>query len=328
MVLKALNVVREMAREEAHRRGGNMGKQTDDDKAIGEFQLTAESHHVHTSVFRLADRDAPDMGGSCVPVKLGSRYFVATAAHVVPTGHRFEIILREPPGRCFDQFESIKRDADVDVAALELPQSAGPLIKDSCVTEDQILTGLDQENVWPVIVIGYPGQFAKLLREDVICPDHTVQHYGCSTFTYHGESLPYAEWPTARLDRLPKKGRDLFVHYDPEKQQQLERLHPQIAGRAGPLTQGLPPRMPGMSGGGIWVVPRKTVKGIWEPEAYLVALDVDWNAQEKWLRGTLIDLWLGLVGKSYPDLLACIQRIRRGYRRRQARVMPKREARG
>lgn len=287
-------------------------------KSASDEEINAVVHHAHNSVMRLVDRTALDKGGSCVPIKIGSKFFLATAAHVIPDGHEMSAVVRRPQGRCIDNFLARHQDDRTDVGLLELDSSDAWHLRDNFVPEDQILITLDQEEEWPVVVVGYPGVYcAPVFRED-IPPDAALEVRAWNAFTYYGFTVPFSEWPNVDpLSRSSDKLRDMFINYDPsdkEAQFEMRALHPNNAGSGMPTIKHRPPPPHGMSGGGVWLARESLKGGIWQPAALLVALQVSWKKSEGWMRGILIGEWLKLVERNYPDLKENIAAIRKNER--------------
>ena len=72
---------------------------------------------------------------------------------------------------------------------------------------------------------------------------------------------------------------------------------------------GLPPP-PGISGGGLWLVPRFDEHLVWSAEkARLVGIARGWWKDEREELATRIECWLTLVGTQIPDLRDPVESI-------------------
>lgn len=278
-------------------------------------EIDAVAYQAHKSVMRLVDRTTPAKGGSCVPIKIGSKFFLATAAHVIPQGHQMNVVVRQPQGRCIEHFLACHRNDQTDVGLLELDSKDASQLADSFVSENQILITLDQEKEWPVLVVGYPGVYAAPILREIFPPDAALEVRAWNAFTYSGFTVPFSEWPNLDpLSRSSDELRDMFINYDPndeEAQFEIRALHPNNAGTDMPTIKHRPPPPHGMSGGGVWLARESLKGGIWQPSPLLVALQVAWKKSEGWMRGILIGEWLELVEREFPDLKENIAAIRK-----------------
>lgn len=271
-----------------------------------EQENEAIAQQLSQHIFPISDMDAQHTG-TCIPIRIGDRYFLATAAHVLNTSNRLEIVPRDGTKRPIFQFKNKVVDNTADLGLLELQRSDAARCLSSFLCEDQILVGLSTRRTLPVAVIGYPSDFIKQMSRQHISADQYLRHLAFNSFTYKGRSLHTSKWPTSYYERPPRRGRDIFIHLNPGPEIMLS--HPKRAG-IGPLkTKGDIPCLKGISGGGIWLLEIKT-EGIWHSHSRLIGIQVDAKQDENWLRGTLIDRWLALVDANYPALRPAVVKIR------------------
>ena len=263
--------------------------------SLSDFENKAMHYQAHNWTLRLVDRTRPSTAGSAVPIKIGPRYFLATAAHVIPSGHKIETVPR-PGEKCISIFSARQCDVKADVGLLEVPSATVEDIGCRFLPEQRIFTRLDQKTEMPVMVVGYPGEYMRLIDKRPFAPNAAMELRRCDAFTFPSVTLPLREWPSMGCDTT----RDLFISFDPENA--LHPLHPSTAGVRSSVVHGHAPRIQGMSGGGIWLEHMRTSGRIWQASALLIGLQVRVHPKEKWMRGTVIRKWLSLVAKNYPDL--------------------------
>lgn len=269
------------------------------DVACGEIEIRAMTEQAHCSTYRLIDETDRTAGGTCVAIELDKRCYFATAAHVVPPGHKFKIVLRDSIAPSIDSFSAIERDVEADVAFLEVhPERVGLLSeRASFVDRSRLVTTFDNDREQNVIVLGYPGELLDQQEPQSISSTLEVHPVYCSAFTYLTTTRPISDWPhSASWRRPPDLSRDVFLQYTPESKMQVS--HRSNAGTERASTNRQPPELPGISGGGIWIEPSQREGDIWSPSLQLLALQVDAKPTDHWLRGTLIDRWLRLIEKT------------------------------
>lgn len=259
----------------------------------------------HSAALRLIDTTDESEGGSGVAVKIGERFFVATAEHIMKPNHRYEIAPRPAEGR-IREFAARGCDPEADVAFLEVRAGDARGMENRFWPDTRLLESVDQHEEWPVVMVGYPGQFLKPIAErwSGTQVERTVR---CDAFTYMTATLRDADWPAGPFERGPVAERDIFLHYDPEHQ--LHPLRPDTVGSPPPSIRSAPPPLKGVSGCGIWL-PAHVTSPIWQPQAFLVGIQVSYFPTQKWIRGTFIRHWLNLIARNYPDLSSEIASVR------------------
>lgn len=220
--------------------------------------------------------------GSAVAIEICGRLFLATAAHnfegitassqirALPGGRRLE-----RPLHILDwNFVQNAIDGDVDVAWLEVEFVSASASSVSFLSIDNLSCGtVHQENtVFPVQ--GYPQ--ASVDRDDVF--EGVPLLCGTSVFSF---SMPPS---TSSLDF--QDGIDLLLEWPPSDLQDtdVEVPHPS-----------------GVSGGGVWLMPRYSETPVWTcPDLRLVALSRAWRRGTRQLVATRIEQWLRLLAEDHP----------------------------
>ena len=277
------------------------------DKDHGPMRLdpTSEMYHATTSqaqnrTWDLRDRDDPKLDGATgVAVKIGSRCFLATAAHFLKKAPNIEIVRRQGRDPIGLDFRNAYSEEQLDVGLLELSAGQAEKIRDF-VEEKNIHTGLDQRTVHNVLVVGFPACEHHRVAQDLFeARGNTVQ--SCS--------VPLGQWPEGPPENPLIAGRDFLVEYP--SVQDVQVTGPGINYDEAAAIPAEPPEPRGMSGGGIWLdIFAHRQAGIQFPHIQLIAIQVKFLRTSRLLRGTLIEHWLDLVAKSYPDLRDDVQRIK------------------
>jgi len=269
----------------------------------------ALASQAHGSTYRLVDLTDGSRGGTVVAVNIGNRFFLATAKHVIPESHRFQVVLRNETTGPTD-FVAHHVHPTLDVGLLEVAQKDVPVFGDTFVPANRIQPLANQDGNYDVTVIGYPAKLGRLVDRHPISRAEMLERYEWSALTFHSFALPPPEWPPASecLPPVPVPGIDIFVsYYDQEETMHL--LHPKTAGIIPPAIHGSPPPPRGISGGGIWLLNSRDLNEVWRPTALLHAIQSG-LCKPAWLRGVLIGAWLQIVDDHYPDVRAELQSIR------------------
>lgn len=260
----------------------------------------AFSHQAHSSTFRLIDKTDPTCGGTVVAVNIGSRFFLATAKHLIQKSHELTVVLRNSVVESVSQFAARHVHPDADVGLLELHASDVRHFGDNFVMPERFLLSLNQQGENAVTVIGYPGELISDLGTREIAENESVKLSTCSAFTFHTVALQRDEWPTSGTLTEPIWGRDIFLSFDPEST--VRFLYPGGAGEPPPTIDRKRPHPAGISGGGIWVMRRATDIAVWQPRALLCGIQFGYYEAGGWLRGASLQVWLEIVEKNYPEL--------------------------
>lgn len=262
---------------------------------------------VHNAALRLIDRTDESQGGSGVAVRIGARFFVATAAHVLDPNHAYEIAPRPGEAQIRD-FVARGCDHKADVAFLEVRAADAHCMMERFWSDARLLESVDTAAECPVLMVGYPGRFLRPIaeRDTGVRIERTIR---CDAFTYLTATLRGCEWPKGSFETEPVVGRDVFISYDPEHQ--LHPQRPDTVGLPPPTINCEPPPLEGVSGCGIWVASH-AASPIWRAQSFLLGIQVSYSPSRRWIRGTFIGHWLNLIARHYPDLTEQITAIRGG----------------
>jgi len=274
-----------------------------------DHEIEAARIHVASRVVGLRDLDDGQGLGSAVCIKMGNRYFLATAAHVISTGHHVEVIMKQGEQPISDYANSLWDDETADVGLLELAKEQADRLE-SFVDETSLCTSFDAKSAWSVLVGGYPGsQYVPIQRGQIGAVGMIVL---CRT-------VPLSEWPNdwppADIDSRelgpPHPQKDILVNYPNETDIQISG--PGLAYAASRGRSGPTPHPSGVSGGGIWLVlfQEKKKTGLRFPDLRLVGIQTRFAENRGILRGNLVGVWLDLVKAHYPDLRQTISGIKR-----------------
>jgi len=272
---------------------------------VSEIEVNALAAKAHASTYCIIDL-TEGADGTVVAVNIGSRYFLATAAHVIPPSHNFTIVLRDAIDGIYD-FAARHVHPTLDVGLLEILPKDVARFRDTFVRADCIHSHADQDTEYDVTVVGYPGGLIDQVDRRPLAPDETLQVHQCNAFTFLSMALSRAEWPTSGTRTTPAPGVDIFISFEPEDS--LHFMHPKTAGAAPVKVDAEAPHPAGISGGGIWLFRSSAANTVWQPVALLHAIQFGYNPTG-WLRGALIDSWLDVVDNNYPDLTSEIHAIR------------------
>ena len=268
---------------------------------IDKVILEALTRHARGMTYRLIDHTDPSKGGTAVAINIGKRYFLATAAHVIPEGHNFEIVLRNGVRTTLCSFSSRYVDTEADVGLLEIEEDYYEYISTSCASLSNICINIQQNKENKIAVIGYPGQYISTQRKQIAKQDILETHI-YDTLAYISFVLPPERWPSDGLERNSVTGRDIFIDFVPDEG--MFKSSPDSVDII--LENSLKcPKLYGMSGGGIWLLESKKDQ-IWQPDVKLIGIQCSVYEKGNWIRGSLIKSWLQLVAREYLDLKAHI----------------------
>lgn len=227
--------------------------------------------------------------GSGTCVRLGDHLLVATVAHNVEGLNRQEQIRIMPRGALKENTLPWIRAGSrmwvgrrkLDIAWIELAPEAASAPRLRFFGLDHLGHRIRTDAQLGCHVQGYPRATAEL-------PDSSLAKVSVESDGLLTLSLPESSWSQQSQTDI-----DFVVEYPPHD---------------GSLDhQPLPPP-PGLSGGGMWLVPRFEEGRVWSPEqALLLAITRSRIEARKELYGTRIRLWLELVSDAFSDVRPLIQ---------------------
>jgi hypothetical protein len=238
--------------------------------------------------------------GSGTCVRIGERYLIATASHVVRDHQEARIaptdifIVTDREKRMASERVPIKgigsrgggQFDDVDVGWLELEPAVATKLARDWVTIEQFRLRVAELPSDMTFVYGCP---AELIDEDRMN----------ERFHIHVRPFGYASGTLDGTER-PNRGtlaHDLFVYYSLDGNRS---------------TDGVPAMAPhphGLSGCAIWALDANR-EGLWTPQnAKLIGIEHSWLKKENWIRGTQIQHWLELVRDDIPTLRTAIDPV-------------------
>jgi len=267
------------------------------DSNLDSIEYNAAIKKASQWTHRLIDTTDRSKGGTVISIRIGSRYFLATAAHVISSKHKFEIVLRNHDIEPIYEFIACHVNAEADVGLLEIDKKGSDLI-DSWVVLSDIYHGYNPDKCIPVDVIGYPGEYITPVDKTQITENDFIQYNHCMSLCYASNTIPSEKWPKEGLCQKSQEENDIFVDYDPGGEMYISPPNETEPSRSKMLKC---PKLFGMSGGGIWVLESKTGE-IWQPSTKLLGIQSSVHESKGWMRGTKINSWLKLVADSYPDL--------------------------
>ncbi len=264
---------------------------------INNIQCEALTRQASSRTYRLIDKTDQSCGGTAIAINIGDRYFMATAGHVISKDHKYDIVLKKEKAQSIDCFQACQFDTDTDVGLLEIPKEKKHLI-DSWVTVSDIYTDIDQHKKNDVVIVGYPGEYITQTLKIQISKNNFLNFRICNTLCYLSFTLPMEEWPTEGIKNQTIEEQDIFIDFDPGENMFTSPPNTVDISPAGSMQC---PELPGISGGGIWLL--ESEEGvIWKPSIKLIGIQHSAFKKDQWMRGTLINCWLDLVAKNYPDL--------------------------
>jgi hypothetical protein len=249
-----------------------------------ERRLLAERLQESVLPLFIADRDGhPDRIGSCVLVRLDSGFFAFTAAHVIrpvgtacllaPSEGRGGTLLPLPP--CTAHLRSSGGDNGLDVAVLVLPSS-----QLGCFKQGVFLSGseIDQDDrpddqglASFYFVLGYP------VSRTQVQVNRVRRRIAQRSFHFSTSPISPAEYMEEELSQADH----IALDYD----------HKEIVIRG---TRVTPPKLQGVSGGGIFQMSRETNRGP------LVAIATQNRSSSRLIVGTRIKHFLTVVRELRP----------------------------
>jgi len=248
--------------------------------------------HTRERTVRILDFTNKSEGGTGVKIRLKERYFIATAAHVIPDSHDIRVLVRGSENRFVCQFIDWKTDKEVDIGLLELCPDDAESLGGEFVEDSGIVIDFPLDEKWSVLLCGYPGQLigiSEQRKENVRERSFDFRSMACFTGT-----IPRNEWPTESVSRPLAQDAELFVRFDSDVElEQIDFREPTPRLKQAHLGTYEPA---GMSGGGIWGDSRPREDKLWTPETPLLGIATSVHKKGGWMRGTRIAHWVKLAG--------------------------------
>lgn len=249
-------------------------------------------NYLRDRTVRILDFTDKSAGGTGVKIVLKEKYFVATAAHVIPKSHEIRLLVKGSSNVFIRNFLDWKTQEDIDLGLLEISSSDAELLGGEFVHATEICVEFPFEEKWLVVVCGYPGQMIGISDErNGVDIERTYDFRPMAFFT---GTLSRESWPTESSNREIVDDAELFIRF--EENAPCERIN---FGEATPslnATDLAPFRPAGMSGGGIWSDSRPRGTEIWSPQPLLLAIQSSVSVKAKWMRGSRISKWAELAG--------------------------------
>jgi len=274
-----------------------------EDVSASDVETHAVASRAEALTVALMDKDgASGEGGSAVKIRIGERFFLATAAHVIAEPNRLAVVPKIGD-RCVCEFASScsEQRNGVDLGVLEVrPQDVKEL--GDFVSHAHLLPRIPNTKPWNLVLVGFPSQTA------IDVGAGTTVFVGGS---YRLESVPEANWPNA-VDLDLDARRDLLLGYPKTGTIQIAGPN-KVQFAQNHSWPGSIPKPHGLSGGGIWLPCRGQMSqsGIWFPCPYLIAVQVGYFSQSNTLRGVFLDYLLKLIGENYPDTRELVDKVRK-----------------
>jgi hypothetical protein len=243
-----------------------------------ELLLAERLQESVTPLFIVDPRGRPDRTGSCVLVRLGSDFLVFTAAHVIreaKTAHFFAPsegkggkLIPLPPYTAYMSTREGDSDLDVGVLALQA-RLLGPLQRRIFLDSEQI-DEKDQPDDTSLesfyLVLGYSGSRTQVKVSNA---ERRIHQQSFRFSTHPVDTAEYVQ------EKLPQSNHILL---------DFDHNEIKVEGRL-----ASPPRLQGVSGGGIFHISRKIKRGP------LVAIATENRRRSRLIVGTRIKHFLALV---------------------------------
>jgi hypothetical protein len=266
-----------------------------------QFQWQALEDQARGFTYCLIDRVGQTIG-TAIAIRLGKRFFFATARHVIENSHDIEVLPHGKIANTVSDFAGRHYDEQLDIGLLELTPDKAHRFE--FANDAQLFITIDTNIDLRRLVIGYPSQFVRPI-EARLTDECSLRILPPVALIYRSVELPLLEWPdSSSLEEPLVAGRDLLVAFEPEERVVLRPPGVSLPD-ASPVDCGkVDPH--GLSGGGIWLAQEEDHNGLWIPGIRLIGIQTGWhepNSRHRgWLRGIRIGAWLSLVRTRYPDL--------------------------
>lgn len=256
---------------------------------------------VSRRTYVLLDVSSGAEGASAVPVRIGQRYFFATAGHVLSCGSPLHVLTEHRHVSLPESKRNyVKSGKEHDYGYVELvPSELIPV--DHWLDLEDLQPTIDFAHTAHVVVSGWPTEWYSAAGRA-----EKIAHVNCAWSVLR----PPRDWPEADvLGYKPAPEEHVYVEY-PGEEATLTMTPSDINADAWSV-QSEPVYPVGMSGGGIWLVPEPGgSSSVWRPHASLIGIQASLLSVNRLLHGNRIGLWLDLVAGDYPDVHDEITAIR------------------
>lgn len=247
--------------------------------ALSDFALR---HSVGLGLYR---RRNDIENGSGTLFKIGSRYFIATAAHCIKKLDLASIRIAYRESRYSDRFTLAKKGTlggekgnPYDVGYLELDRRVVERTPAEFLTLDQVALEHDRESL--VFLFGFPSEIVSK-DEAIKQRQFRLRYLGLLTFMAKPDSLP------------------AFVNQDTD----LVLMYPEKAVSGHKRRHHLVPNPNGISGGGFWIYnPNLASPLIGAHNARFIGIQKSWFEPQRVVIGNKVISFLRLLGRDYPEL--------------------------
>jgi len=253
-----------------------------DEKIKRQLVLLKESNEAvvryldDTSIALLINRQAV-ASGTCV--NIGSKYFVATAAHNLIGCTKEDVFLIY--SKEFSDYKLAITNLGIqggqpnnplDIGFIELSKSEALKSRKRFIDLSQLELGVNQKNDDLILVSGYPSDIVKTFKQG-----NAVSPIG---YTTHSSSSAIKQLPAYDIIlEYPKDGNAIYSA-------KISSL----------------PNAYGLSGGGFWLL-HINDDGIWSTNSIrLIGIDISWDKKSRWIKGIQIQHWLNFVIQEYPEI--------------------------
>jgi len=219
-----------------------------------------------------------DVGsGTCI--KIGSRYFIATAAHNLIGCTSGDVLLVHSKTPSSHKINITKfgfigggKDDLLDVGFIELSEDEVNKSGKRFIEFTQLEFGVHHKDDDLILVSGYPSEIVQILASG-----NAVTPIGYGTISCRVGTNSFSAY-------------DIFLEYPEENNAIYDKVLHNL------------PKAHGLSGGGFWSL-HINDSGLWSTDKIkLIGLDVSWSERNRWVKGIQIQHWLDLVLNEYPDL--------------------------
>ena len=229
-------------------------------------------------------KNYPDVGSGTL-VKIGSRYFIVTAAHCIKNQQLGNVRIVYNKQENSGKFNLVKKGINggrqhdlLDVGYIEIDKAILSEIEIEFLELDKIVLTYNLEKAI-AILFGFPSKWVQV-KQNI----NRIFNYGSFSLMTH----------KANKNLIPvdvNEEADIILQYPDEAKYGEE-------GGAFEL-----PQPNGMSGGSIWIYKEDISNPLSVSDnAYLIGIQKSWSRQNRVVIGNKIKYFLKLIAQDYPDL--------------------------